>query len=486
MTSRTFTYLSWARRKVSGLIVLGVCGVVPLLAGAQSAPRTDSQAYRLPRYDEDWSFLRAYPEKTDWIDPIKFIPLDDRGEAYLSLGGEARETYERFHNPNFGLQPQDPGGYLLQRYLVHADVHTNPHTRFFVEMVSALENWRVGGPRPVIDEDKLDFHQGFFELRAYDSDNRGGMIRLGRQELTLGSGRLLALREGTNVPSAFDGVRASLGKRGLAVDIFATKPVSTKAGIADDPPQAGNWFWGFYLSRDAHKAGVRAPVPGFDVYYFGLDRNPAFFNEGVGHERRHTVGVRAWNLEGSWNYDVEAMLQFGTFGNAGIHAFRIASDTSYFFRGVTWHPRLSFAVDVASGDHDSNRSTLQTFNALFQSGTYSGRAQILGPANTIRLEPSVSVAPVKSVSVSSGWGFYWREDIHDGLYGIAGNLLVPGNAAEARYEGSRPIFQIDWQVDRHFSVHANYIYVFNGPFGQQAIHGTSGMSYVSPWVSYRF
>ncbi len=486
MRPRTSPSPTWTGRKALQLAVLGIFGTVPLVARAQTTPRAESRVYRLPRYEEDWSFLRTSTGKADWLDPIKFVPLNDGGEAYLSLGGEVRETYERFHNPNFGFQPQDPDGYLLQRYLVHADAHTNAHTRIFVEVVSALENWRAGGARPVIDEDKLDFHQGFLDLSAYDNDGKGGMLRLGRQELTFGSGRLLALREGTNVPSSFDGIRASLGKRGLAVDIFVAKPVSTKTGIADDPPQAGNWFWGFYLSRDAHKAGVRAPVPGFDVYYFGLDRNPAVFNQGVGHERRHTVGVRAWNLEGSWNYDVEAMLQFGTFGNAGIHAFRIASDTSYGFRGVAWHPRLSFAVDVASGDHDPNRSTLQTFNALFQSGTYSGRAQILGPANTIRLEPALSVAPVKSVSVSSGWGFYWREDVHDGLYGIAGNLLVPGNATRARYEGSRPIFQLDWQVERHFSVHANYIYVFNGPFGQQAVHGTSGMSYASPWVSYRF
>jgi hypothetical protein len=127
---------------------------------------------------------------------------------------------------------------------------------------------------------------------------------------------------------------------------------------------------------------------------------------------------------------------------------------------------LGLAVDAASGDHDPTNPNLQTFNAFFQSGTYSGKAQILGPANTIRLEPSFKVSPLSSVAVSGGWGFYWRESIHDGLYGIAGNLLVPADGTNARREGSRPIFQVDWQVNRHFSAHANYIYVFNGPFGR--------------------
>jgi len=79
--------------------------------------------------------LRTPTGKADWLDPIKFVPLNDGGEVYVSFGGDVRETYERFHNPNFGLQPQDPDGYLLQRYFVHADAHTNSHTRIFVEVV---------------------------------------------------------------------------------------------------------------------------------------------------------------------------------------------------------------------------------------------------------------------------------------------------------------------------------------------------------------
>jgi hypothetical protein len=41
-------------------------------------------------------------------------------------------------------------------------------------------------------------------------------------------------------------------------------------------------------------------------------------------------------------------------------------------------------------------------------------------------------------------------------------------------------------MNRHLSAHVDYIYVFNGPFGQQATHGTSGMSYVSPSLTYEF
>ena len=45
---------------------------------------------------------------------------------------------------------------------------------------------------------------------------------------------------------------------------------------------------------------------------------------------------------------------------------------------------------------------------------------------------------------------------------------------------------IDRQLTRHLSAHVNYIYAFNGRFEEQSVHATPTMSYVSPWVTYRF
>jgi Alginate export len=459
--------------------LLGVCNTV----AGQTLACGDSPTYRLPHYDEDWSAVRSASHNANALDAIKYVALGEDGESYVSIGGEIRETYERFHNPNFGLQPQDFDGYLLQRYLVHADVHAGDFMRGYVELLSSFENWRSGGPRPIVDEDKLGFHQGFLDFNFGRKLDSRVVVRIGRQEMALGSGRLVALREGTNVPFSLDGVRALLRTAVWNLDIFATKPVLNKLGILDDVPQAGSWFWGIYSHRVIFVNGHQSQM---DMYYLGFDRNPAKFNQGTAKEIRHTVGGRIWNLKGAWNYDAEGIFQFGSFRSGDIRAWRVASDTSYEFTSVRWQPRLGFAVDVASGDRDPSNPNLQTFNALFQGGTYSGKAQILGPANTIRIEPSIKASPRSGVTLSGGWGFYWRESIRDGLYGIAGNLLVPGNTTSARYEGNRPIFEADWQVNRHLSTHVNYIYVFNGPFGQQAIHGTSGMSYVSPWVTYEF
>lgn len=226
-------------------------------------------------------------------------------------------------------------------------------------------------------------------------------------------------------------------------------------------------------------------VPLTDAYYLGLDRRDARFDQGTGHETRHTVGGRIWHQR-DWGYDCEAMFQFGRFGAGDIRAWRAVGNLSHTWSGAAWKPRADAVIDIASGDRNPHDRDLQTFNAFFQSGTYSGRAQLLGPNNSIRLEPTVTLSPRPAIVATAGWGFYWRQSARDGLYGIPGNLVVPSNNVPGRFEGSRPTMQIDWSQSRHLSSHVNYIHVFNGEFEQASVHGTATMSFISTWLTYRF
>src|ERR1700704_4682694 len=184
------------------------CVAFLLFAGvdisAQSDPAMAAPAlYPLPRDREDWSRLRDPAVRTDIWDPLKFIPVGG-GAPFLSLGGEIRDVYERFGNQSFGLSAPDPGGYFLQRGLFHADLRLGAHLRVWSELSSSIAAGRVGGPRPVVDEDRPHLHQTLVEATVGGA--AGGLqIRAGRQEVAIGSGRLIALREGVNVPLSFDG-----------------------------------------------------------------------------------------------------------------------------------------------------------------------------------------------------------------------------------------------------------------------------------------
>jgi len=444
------------------LMVAMVATAVAAFAQGAGAPPTDLHQYPLPTYEEDWRALQGVA-RTDLWDAVKFVPLSADGTTSLSLGGEARATYERFGNPDFGLTPPDPDGYLLQRYLLHIDVHAGSRVRVWTEFSSGFENGRIGGPRPVIDEDKLDLHQAFVDVTVGATGPSAAVLRVGRQEIAVGSGRMYALREGPNVPLSFDGVRLIAHAGPWHLDSWAARPVDTTPGVFDDGSHRSFDVWGVYGRR---VITLWRRSVGLDVYYLGLARDVAHFDQGTANETRHTFGARVWH-QGAWAYDAEAMFQVGRFGSGDIRAWRSLIEGSHLLADAVWSPRLGLVLDAASGDKNPADPNLQTFNAMFQSGTYSGRAQLLGPSNSIRFEPSVTLAPARQVLVSAGLGFYWRQSGDDALYSISGQVIVPSNGVTDRYEGSRPTVQIDWQLTRHLSAHINYIYAFNGRFEAQ-------------------
>ena len=434
-----------------------------------SAPRP---AYKQLRYDEDWSGLRTHD---DWLDPFKRIPIGSGDDTYLSIGGQIRERYEFFDHGTWGRDSADSSS-LLQRYMLHADLHIGPRFRVFGELKSGLEEYRKDGPRPP-DEDRLDVHQAFVEMDL----SHGASLRAGRQEVAFGSSRLISVREGPNVRQSFDGARLSLRAAGWLTDLFAFKPVETSVGAFDDSPDHTRSFWGVY---GVHKLPI---VPGgnIDLYYFGLDRKRARFDAGTGREQRHTAGARIWGRAEAWDYNTEILAQWGRFGAGDIRAWSVASDTGYRLDGMQWKPRFGLKADIASGDRNPGDRTLGTLNALFPKGAYFSEADLLGPYNLMDLHPSVELHVLKNVTITPDLDFFWRQSTRDGIYGISGNLLRSGATVGARYIGFHASAQVEWRIDRHTSFAATYLHFVPGEFLRRA-PPDRGVNFIATTITYRF
>ena len=432
------------------------------------------------RYDESYAYLQESSRHADWFDPIKFIPLNTNGSSYLTVGGEIRERYEYYHNSLWGRGPQDDNGYLLQRYMIHADAHFGGYCRVFTQFKSGLENGRNGGPRPT-DRDDFDLNQAFFDLRALWSQTDSLTFRAGRQELAYGSSRLISARESPNVRLSFEGVKAILQAGEWRVDAFAVKPVRTKTGVFDDDPDPHQRFWGLYAVTPVswlHGGYV-------DLYYLGLDRRDAHFDQSIADEQRHSVGTRIWGRKQGWDYNLEFVYQFGSFGRGDIQAWTAASDVSFTFENSVLEPRLGFKANVTSGDDDPNNADLQTFNPLFPRGAYFGEPALIGPANHMDVHPQLDLALRRNLTLTLAWDAFWREDTHDGIYGPAVNLIQSGRTSNASYVGNQGEMTLEWRVDRHLVLTVDCAHFFAGDFLKQTTPGKD-VDYLSMWVTYRF
>ena len=115
------------------------------------------------------------------------------------------------------------------------------------------------------------------------------------------------------------------------------------------------------------------------LYYFGLDRKNSVFEKGAGRTIRHTIGSRSWKKAGGWDFNYEAIVQWGSFQGRPIRAWALSEDTGYTLSHHRFQPRIGIRADVASGDGGPRSHTLGSFDPLLPAApVYSGPSGMLG------------------------------------------------------------------------------------------------------------
>lgn len=460
--------------------------------GVQTGDSSDTAAtaadeFRPPpfqqlRYLEDYSYLQNESLRREPLDRLKYIPLrEGKPDWYLSIGGEIRQRYEAFRNDDWGGEPQDNNGYLLQRYMLHTDWHFGKNVRAFFQLRTNIETGRRGGPRPVIDESKLDFNQAFVDVNFDAGEKINVNFRVGRQEMVFGSARLVTFREGPNVRLSFDGLRSTIKTGKWTFDGFAVKPVVSKLGYFDDGSDSQTSFWGTGGERPLKILGKSK----IGVFYLGLDRKRARFDSGMGREIRQTVGTRFSGNAGGIDHNTQFIFQFGSFRTGNIRAWMLGTDTGFTFRKTRFTPRFGLRANVASGDKNPNDDRLETFNALFPAGNYFGEIGLLGQSNFMNFFPEIRFKLPKRISLTFETMFYWRESTRDGIYNPPGILLRPGNSSAARYVGTQSSVIVNWAVNRHFTFDTSYSHFFAGKFLRETPPGKD-IDYFAAWITYKF
>jgi hypothetical protein len=170
--------------------------VITLALRSVAAQEPAVRRYQPNAADEDWSFLSTTPDSDRW-DRLKYVGLG-AADRFVTFSGEVRYRPEGFRVHGTETRPATIDNYLLQRYLAGADVHLGPHSRLFVEVQSGIINGALRSPRPT-DRNRIDLHQGFYAWQLMQANRHRLAISVGRQELAVGSTRLISASPGLNV-----------------------------------------------------------------------------------------------------------------------------------------------------------------------------------------------------------------------------------------------------------------------------------------------
>jgi Alginate export len=439
------------------------------------------RTYRLLRDDESWAWLRHQHDGGDAWDPVKYARLDERDDLYLTLGGETRLWIEGYRNELWGQTGIATNTYWLQRYMLHADLHVTPYVRLFAQFKSGIEVGRQGGPRP-LDEDELDFNQLYADSVAIPGatidDPPKLLLRIGLQETSYGSGRLIDAREGPNVRFGFEGVRLISRPSPFRVDAWVARPQITQREPFGDAPDVHEAFWGTYATYDV-------PSLVADLYYLGRERDYARYQRAAGTEWRHTTGARVRQRTGVAELEVEAAFQFGEVGGLPIAAWTVAGFAQLRGPRLPLRPVATFGFGATSGDGGASSRTLGTFNPLFPRGEYFGFVSANGPSNNAASHAQLAATfPARFSGSVEAWAF-WRESLDDGVYSVPGTFLRPGSPSQGRYLGTQVEGFVTWQADRHLTLNTTLAYFAVGPFFETSPPGKN-ITYGATWVTYKF
>ncbi|MBQ0769594.1 MAG: alginate export family protein, partial [Bizionia sp.] len=408
----------------------------------------------------DFQLLRqndsiAIKQPQNLYQKTKSRPLGENNS--LSFGGSYRFQAEAFINEQFDKNQNQNDYWFLHRGMLHSHLKLGDTFEVFGELNSSL----ISGRKNIspVQKDELNINQLF---ARYYINNRFNIL-LGRQNMRLGSGRLVDVREGPNVRLSFDIAQLQYKDENTELTGFYAIPVRQQLGVFDnDSFQTNETLSAVYWTQNwTDKTNT-------DIYIFYKEEANKTWNKSTANDNRIALGLRHFGTWKGLNYNNEFVYQLGTFGNEDITAWTVSFNIEKEFNVATPFT-LGIKTEAISGDKNNNDNILNSFDALYPRGAYFGRVARFGPSNLVDVHPYFK-SKIGKVDIEFDYVAFWRFSTNDGLYNPALNLDYP--SLNNKHFIANQIGAIaGYQLNNFISFELESNVIFPGAFLQQSNQG---------------
>lgn len=441
-----------------------------------------ANGYNLSRWVEDWRSMRDPKKRDDLLDRLKFIALDDDGDIYLTLSGEARLRVNMTSNPNLRERPHQRQD--ISRLVGGADLHVGEHFRFYGELAHGGLSGRNLGTPPATLRNDLVFQQYFAEANA-DIDGIAVGVRYGRQEFTDGPNLLVSQRDNNTIRYTLNGVRAWARGPKWRVDLFDMKPTAYgDLGAADDVNDPARRFSGATFGLVVPTTWLGGSKLYFDPFVWRRRNRLGAWGGRVGPAERFYGGARLWGDVGRLTIDWSVNHQWGHYIDQDIDAWHAFFAQTYRLGKASTAPRVGFHADYASGGGGYGDGKLRNAYAPFGNNIYYSYQLFLTPSNLVALAPNVTVSPVKGVRLTAEYQLTWRDDVRDAVYRANGQPFAGTQNFRARRIANVSRLQMVWTITPRLSFTGRYEHLDAGPALTDA--GFRSSDFLAGWLSFRF
>ena len=400
------------------------------------------------------------------------------------IGGQVRMRYEVEQGAgptlstshDFSAKYSDNAAHLL---LGREFAHVAYNSSWIGVFGEIRDSWETGHlAARGTTSDRADFGQTY--IRLGNTNNFPVTLKAGRQELVYGDERLLGNSDWSNVPRMFDAAKLRYERPGLWVDAFVSRVVLVN-DHAIDRPDWHDWFSGIYGSTT-----LLCPFQNTEFYVLGRDSNKG---ASVSPRDIATVGSRWKSIPGKlggWDYEVEAMGQFGSINSGGAAAHRLHEmayaihlDGGYTFKEAWAKPRLDVEYNFSPGDGNSKDNTSNTIDPLFPTNhKFYGLVDVMSWRNAHNIRLGSSIKPIDKLTISADYQLFWLADTHDFFYpqsgaGRSGNGYGI-NPNYTPYIGSEFDIQASYAFKSWAAFKTGYGHFFAGSYIRQSLAATGG------------
>lgn len=415
-------------------------------------------------FDTDFRYLDD-PKNTerDLFDCLKRQRFCD--DFLFTTGGDYRTRFHNEYNSRLGTTDNN---YDLNRVRAYGDLWYRDQVRVYAEFLGAWSSYQSLAPL-AIDQTGADILNLFTDLKLGEYEGKPVYARLGRQELLLGSQRLVSPLEWANTRRTFQGTRVLRTGEKWDFDAFWLQPVV---------PQAGRLDWADNQQNFAGTFVTHKPRPGtlLDLYALVLDNGNPIAQQGLTRAPLTigTFGSRyTGDVCGRLLFDFEGGVQLGNAATPGGRRDVVAGFSTAGL-GYTWadaptKPTVWLYYDYASGDHSPNDGRVTTFNQLYPFGhNFLGWTDLVGRQNIHDLNVQYYMYPANWLTLYLQYHRFWLDSSTDALYGIAGNASRRDATGLAGRDVGREVDVVaNVHITKHADILVGYSYLFGGDFLQR-------------------
>lgn len=462
-------------------------------AVAQSAPSASypaaaqgdgatTKGYNLSRWAEDWQAYRDAAKRDDPLDRLKYLPLDDDGDVYLTLSGEARVRMNLTSNPQLIEGPEQRQD--IVRLVGGADLHIGEHLRFYGEIAHGrLSGKNVGTPSGSLRNNFV--RQQYF---AEASGRVGAVdlgIRYGRQEFTDGPNLLISQRDNNTIRFVLNGTRVWARTSTMRATLFDFETTDLgNGGLGDDVPDKNRRFSGVSAGFVLPSHWLGGSSLYVDPFLWRRRNRMGTWGGVVARAERYYAGARLWGDAGLIALDWTVVHQFGEFNDRPIRAWQVFAAQTVRLGKDKSAPRIGIHTDYGSGGGGYNGGTLRNAYAPFGNNIYFSYGLFLTATNMIAIAPNVSFQPLDGVRASLEYQLSWRDDQRDAVYRANYTPYVGTERVDGKAVARLARAQIVYSISPRLTLTTRAEYLQAQTVLKRA--GYRNSAFLATWLSFRF